>query len=130
MKPQFNFYVLAAVLVNFFMTTGCGGVNFISLASNSTSSNSKSTSDSGNGGTYDGKLRVLHHYGDNFTCAGKAQPESILIRKNATDWVIIRNSAKTCAYEDQVPVSPDDYNDGTKVAHFENKEYKQPKHNI
>lgn len=59
---------------------------------------------SGNGGTYDGKLRILHHYVDQFTCEGRPQPESILIRDNETDWYLIRNTSDKCAFIDRVPV--------------------------
>lgn len=127
MKLYFNPYLLFTALISIFAATGCGGVNFISLDNSSTASTPKTNSDSGNGGTYDGKLRVLHHYVRDFTCESKSQPESILIRKNATDWVIIRNTKDTCAAVDQASVNQVIYNDVTKFAQFEGNTYTPPK---
>jgi hypothetical protein len=108
---------------------GCSKVSFLKSASilpTAALFSGGAATESGNGGTYDGKLRVLHHYVDNFTCEGKPQPESILIRKNAMDWVIIRNENKACAVVDQAPVTGVVYDDVLKVATFENKTYVAP----
>lgn len=82
---------------------------------------------SGNGGTYDGKLRILHNYVKDFKCEGRAQPESILIRKNATDWVIIKNTPSQCHVVDQAPVSGVIYDDVAKIANYDGKTYIAPK---
>lgn len=119
------FSILSATLILLTMGQACSvATRFNSL---DLSSSLKSEL-SGNGGGYEGKLRVLHHYENGFTCGeGKPQPESILIRKNATDWVVIRNTKKTCAAVDQSPVSQVDYDDVTKVAYFEGRQYIPPK---
>ncbi len=83
--------------------------------------------ESGNGGTYDGKLRVLHHYVDQFQCEGKNRPESILIRTDGDNWVQIKNIKEKCAVVDQEPVTGVVYDDVTKQALFEGKIYVQPK---
>lgn len=109
------------------MTTSCGRMLFNSLDKSSTETAPKTTSDSGNGGTYDGKLRVLHHYVNDFTCEGKSQPESILIRENATDWFLIKNTKETCSVIDRIAVSPVDYDDVLKLALFQGKVFTPPK---
>lgn len=82
---------------------------------------------SGNGGVYEGKLRILHHYVDNFKCEGRAQPESILIRLNDNDWQRIQNTTEKCASIDQQDVSGVVYDDILKQAQFENRTYIAPR---
>jgi parallel beta-helix repeat protein len=81
---------------------------------------------SGNGGTYDGKIRVLHHTVRGFTCEGKEVPESILIRENDVDWVIIKNSPSKCAVVNHEGVLGVLYDPGLNQAHFEGKLYVPP----
>lgn len=81
---------------------------------------------SGNGGTYDGKLRILHHYVDQFTCEGRPQPESILIRDNETDWYLIRNTSDKCAFINRVPVQGVQYDETANQAIFNQDLYVPP----
>lgn len=80
----------------------------------------------GNGNTYEGKGRILHHYVSGFTCEGRPQPESILIRKNETDWVLIQNTAEKCAAVDQVPISGVIYDDVSKQATLNGNTFVSP----
>lgn len=82
---------------------------------------------SGNGGTYDGKVRVLHHYVANFTCEGKEEPESILIRKDGTNWLLVQNTPSRCRTLNEVPVSGVTYDDVTKVGQYGGNTYVPPK---
>ncbi len=93
----------------------------------SSSSNETNLKEVGNGGTYDGKPRILHHYVDQFRCEGREVPESILIQKNNKDWYLIQNTEKKCASQDQVPIVGVVYDDGIKVALYSNKKYVVPK---
>lgn len=81
---------------------------------------------SGNGTSYDGKLRILHHYVDNFTCEGRPQPESILIRDNETDWYLIRNTSAKCAAIDRSPVQGVQYDEIINQAHYQGDLYVPP----
>lgn len=58
---------------------------------------------SGNGGTYDGKI-LAHHYLSNFTCEGKAQPQSTLTR-NSNGWFYSESSSEKCDIIKNLPVS-------------------------
>lgn len=78
------------------------------------------------GQVFDGKLRILHHYVDNFTCEGRPQPESILIRDNETDWYLIRNTLEKCAFVDRLPVQGVQYNELANQAHYNNDLYVPP----
>lgn len=81
---------------------------------------------SGNGEPYDGKLRILHHYVDNFTCEGRSQPESILIRENEAGWYLIRNTSDKCAFIDRDPVQGVQYDEVANQAVFNNQLYVPP----
>jgi parallel beta-helix repeat protein len=81
----------------------------------------------GNGGVYEGKLIILHHYASGFSCEGKPQPESILIRDTAKDWSIIRNVTGKCAQVDQQAVTGVSYDEVLIQAQFEGKTYVLPK---
>lgn len=50
----------------------------------------------GNGSTYEGKIRILHHYSANFTCEGRKSPESILVRQENLKWYMIQNTSDQC----------------------------------
>lgn len=82
---------------------------------------------SGNGGTYDGKIRILHHTVEGFSCEGRDVPESILIRENESDWVIIKNSFSKCAVVDHEGVSGVLYDSVLNEAHYEGKLYEPPR---
>ena len=82
---------------------------------------------SGNGGTYDGKIRVLHHYVDDFTCEGKPRPESILMRDQNLKWSLIRNTSEKCAFVNRIEATPVDYNEVTNQAIYMNDVYVPPR---
>ncbi len=105
----------------------CSRFEFTSIDKILSEASKTNASDTGNGGTYDGKPIVLHHYIENFQCEGRPQPESILIRKNLTDWVIIRNTPETCAAIDQVAVSGVNFDKFLVQAKFEDKIYVAPR---
>ncbi len=121
--------VIAIPILFLSWSQGCSRVSFFDtgLFNQKEESQASPTADSGNGGTYDGKLRVLHHYVDGFQCEGKPQPESILIRKDLDQWDIIKNSKEKCAVVDQTPVAGVVYDDVKKEATFEGKLYVVPK---
>lgn len=81
---------------------------------------------SGNGEPYDGKLRILHHYVDNFTCEGRPQPESILIREGEAEWYLIRNTSDKCAFIDRDPVQDVQYDEVVNQAIYNNELYVPP----
>lgn len=83
------------------------------------------SNNSGNGGTYDGKIRILHHYVNGFTCEGKQQPESILVRRTPTDWYLIQNTQSLCGKTETL-VTGVVYDDVTKVAQYNGKTYISP----
>ncbi len=83
--------------------------------------------ESGNGGTYDGKPRILHNYVDQFRCEGREAPESVLIQKDNKYWFLIQNSKEKCALLDQVPVSGVIYDDTQKRAQYNSKIYEPPR---
>lgn len=124
------FAVMSAMVLLF---QNCSNIQFLNLTPNeSTKSEVASTtmptsSAAGNGGTYDGKLRILHHYVQDFKCEGRPQPESILVRKTEKDWVVIRNTVSKCRDVDQAPVTGVVYDDVTKIGSFEGKTYIPPK---
>lgn len=82
---------------------------------------------SGNGEPYDGKLRILHHYVDNFTCEGRPQPESILIREGEAEWYLIRNTSDKCALIDRDPVLGVQYDEVVNQAIYNNELYIPPR---
>jgi hypothetical protein len=71
--------------------------------------------------------RIMHHYESGFTCEGRSQPESILLRTDSMSWVLTQNSAQKCAELDQVPVSGVVYDEPTRTAVFKGKTYIAPK---
>lgn len=97
------------------------GANSIPIVGNLISNNS------GNGGTYDGKLRILHHYVDNFTCEGKDQPESILVRSTSGEWTLIQNKTDLCGDRTGVVVTNVTYDDTIQKAQYDGKIYIAPK---
>ncbi len=127
MRKQNLIILLLIPLVILSWSQGCSQVGFTSFEKFLAQSTKLNASDTGNGGTYDGKPRILHHYVKDFRCAGKVQPESILIRKNLTDWVIIRNSREQCAFIDQAPVEGVVFDEVKKQANFENQLYVPPR---
>jgi hypothetical protein len=81
----------------------------------------------GNGSSYDGKPLVLHHYVDDFKCEGKARPESILIRNEKLNWVLIRNTAQKCGFINRDPATGVIYYPDTNQAQFNGATYVRPK---
>lgn len=126
LQKCFLFIPLLIVL----MHQGCTRINFVQSATDLDSQKLLAT-DSGNGGTYDGKLRILHQVSDespvSFQCEGRNQPASILISKNAKDWVVIRNTKEKCAAVEQLPITGVIYDDTIKQAQFEGVLYVAPK---
>lgn len=106
------------------------GLQFINCSSPNFDSQELATSESlkyHEGQVFDGKLRILHHYVDNFTCEGRPQPESILIRDNETDWYLIRNTTEKCAFVDRLPVQGVQYNESLNQANYGNELYIPPR---
>ncbi len=138
-RQKFSFSVIAVLTLLALFFLNCSPTQFINLAPVTVAPVKVSgatvdspflgpiASDSGNGGTYDGKLRILHRYVKDFRCEGRPQPESILIRKNASDWVIIRNAPTRCHIVDQAPVTGVAYDDVAKVANYGGQIFVAPK---
>lgn len=124
LKKKFILILIPLFILSW--SQGCSKVAFLDTSFLNSKNESTST-DSGNGGTYDGKLRVLHHYVDRFQCEGKNNPESVLISKDTINWVVIRNSKDKCAVVDQQPVTGVVYDDVAKQAQFEGHLYIPPK---
>lgn len=81
----------------------------------------------GNGDGYDGKLRILHHYVDNFTCEGRLIPESILVRDAKLDWYLFQNSQQTCLADEAFAVQGVNYDEAANNATYEGKLYVPPR---
>ncbi len=79
------------------------------------------------GQVFDGKIRILHHYVDNFTCNGNPAPESILIRTAELDWYLIQNTPQRCDSEVAVAVEGVNYDEAGKMATYQNKVYVPPR---
>lgn len=80
------------------------------------------------GQVFDGKLRILHHIVDGYTCEGRLVPESILIRETNGTWTWIQNNTDKCAAQ-QLTLNPDliSYNEATKTAVYDGKTYVPPR---
>lgn len=99
--------------------------NFLPFSAK-TSQEMESNAGGGNGGTYDGKPRIYHHYVDNFTCEGLARPESILIQTPDLKWLLIKNELEKCASLDRVPVENVTYNAATNQASYQGTSFSAP----
>ncbi len=122
--------VIAIPLFILSWSQGCSKMSFLDTnIFAQKSSDTQTEMDPGNGGTYDGKLRVLHHYENGFQCENRNAPESILITRNFDQgqWVLIQNSKEKCALVDQVPVTGVVYDDVKKEAQYNGKTYVAPK---
>lgn len=87
-----------------------------------------SGSNSDNNGTgYGGKLLVLHHYVEGFTCEGKSRPESILIRNASFQWVRIQHQPDRCFFINREPVSTVVYDATTNEAQYDGQRFIPPK---
>jgi len=93
-------------------------------------SNHNSEQTDGNGKTYDGKIRIVHHYDANqkIYCHGQEVPYSILYRKSDTNdsWYLITNKSD-CQQDPAIHVDGVNYDDSLKVAQFQGKNYYPPK---
>ncbi|MBC7464869.1 MAG: right-handed parallel beta-helix repeat-containing protein [Bdellovibrio sp.] len=117
---------LALSFATVFLFQNCSAVKFSGIGSVPILANLISNN-SGNGGTYDGKLRILHHYVDNFTCEGRNQPEAILIRNNTGAWNLIQNKIDRCGDRAGVPVNDVTYDDTIQKAQYDGKIFVAPK---
>jgi parallel beta-helix repeat protein len=82
---------------------------------------------SNDGHIFDGKLRILHHLVDGFTCEGRQVPEAILIRDSNTTWKWIQNTKEKCDFVEKTIYAGVVYDEATKKAQFEGKTYLPPK---
>jgi hypothetical protein len=121
LKPV-KYLILLGFLAFFFQN--CTRVSFVST-SQKASDKIISGSESVGGEVYDGKI-VLYHYVEGFQCEGRFQPESILIRVNFTDWVLIKNTTNKCAELDQIPVSGVIYDANSKQAQYKGLTFVTP----
>lgn len=123
-----SFKLSFILLVLLLLFQNCSEVQFGKTAEKSSPSSvlPELTSESGNGGVYEGKIIVLHHYIDDFTCENRKQPESILIRDSDNKWRIIKNKPDKCAYVNGETVEGVVYNAALKQATFENRTYIVP----
>jgi hypothetical protein len=129
-KIKKSVVVIAVPMLILSWSQGCSKVSFLNSGFASQKDSKDQSSDyAGNGGTYDGKLRVLHHYVDGFQCENRQAPESILISKNFDQghWVLIQNSKEKCAVVDQKPVTGVVYDDVIKQAKFNGLTYVAPR---
>ncbi len=118
-------FIAVTVLVTF---QNCSQVNYTLNSDHSTSSSKIPDLAVAEGGeVYDGKLRILHHYVDGFQCEGRPQPESILLSRDDTNWLLIQNTPEKCAAQDKVPVAGVVYDSATKQAVYQGKTYIPPK---
>lgn len=76
---------------------------------------------------FDGKLLILHHIVDGFSCEGRPAPESILIREKGTDWFLIRNTAAKCASVDRLAVQGVSYDEAANQALYNGDLYVPPR---
>lgn len=86
----------------------------------------------GNGKTYDGKPRIVHHYSETerIFCKNQEIPESVLYTLDASnkDWQFIQNSKDTaCEANTSIPVTGVSYDDTLKVATYAGKTFLPPK---
>lgn len=84
------------------------------------------TSESGNGGTYDGKLVIVHHVQEGFTCEGLQRPKAILLRRSNMQWYYTENAKEKCRLIDQQPVQGVTYDETTRIANYKNETYTPP----
>lgn len=82
---------------------------------------------SNDGQVFDGKLRILHHIVDNYTCEGHNAPESILMRDENLAWHWIKNVPAKCGSEEKIVTAGVVFDDATKVAVFDGLQYLPPK---
>lgn len=96
MRSRFSKFLLSLLFLTSSLVLvgqGCSNSNMLFRILNS--SNADSSSGSGNGTTYDGKL-VFYNLVSNFTCENKSAPKSILTRENGV-WTLVENTADKCA---------------------------------
>lgn len=102
--------------------------NCSSTGFSTTGSNSTTTQQTGDGQVFDGKLRILHHIVDGFTCEGRLAPESILARNSPTTWDLIQNTPDKCAASEKtVDAALVAYDETLKVAVYDGKTYVPPR---
>lgn len=143
-RMKLNRYILSVVTVMTFVMTIWGqacssNVGFIGLSSPSSGTESSSSSQpslgspttDGNGNTYDGKIRVIHHYVENekFWCNDHVMPESVLYRLDdaTNEWFYIQNYKESCQSAAAVKVSGVAYNDALVTASYDGKSYVRPR---
>lgn len=143
-RMKLNRYILSSVAVMTFVMVIWGqacssNVGFIGLSSPSSSSESSSSSQpslgspttDGNGNTYDGKIRVVHHYSekDKFWCNDHIMPESVLYRLDdaTNEWYYIQNYKESCQSATAIKVSSVVYDDTLVTASYDGKNYVRPK---
>ncbi len=102
--------------VKFFSSSIDNKLNFLSEASTA----------EGNGGTYGGKLVILHHEVPGFQCEGHDNPESILLRKPDMNWYYSKNSVDKCKTVNQQPVTGVQYDEATQIVTYMGASYKPP----
>ncbi len=80
------------------------------------------------GQVFDGKLRILHHLVDGYTCEGHLVPESILIHDTDGVWTWIQNTPEKCAASQHaVEGALINYDESTKTAIYDGKTYVPPR---
>lgn len=137
--------LFSAVLVMTFAMVVWGqactsNVGFIGLSGPSSSSSESSSSSQpslgspttdGNGNTYDGKIRVVHHYSDagRYWCNDHEVPESVLYRldESTNEWYYIQNYKESCQSAVAVKVTGVTFNEALVVASYSGKEFVRPK---
>lgn len=138
LKNKFFLYFLIFInFISILFFQNCSYFGNVVISDNSIGSKSNSStsvsfpyiannSGGGNGGTYEGKLKILFHYAANFTCEGGKAPESILVRQVDMKWYLIQNTPDKCdKYGIQVAEGVD-YDPVLDQALFETKIYIQP----
>ncbi len=118
-----------SILLVLLVYQGCsdGLQNPLRFESSTNKYQSSEVAGGGNGEGYDGKIRILHHYVDNFTCNGKPAPESVLFRNSEMNWYLIQNSKQSCPSNAAIAVEGVVYDEGTKTATYNGKIYVPPR---
>jgi hypothetical protein len=117
-----NLKLLLGLSALVFACQNCTSNRFLSTKSEPALSNVRSS----DGQVFDGKLRILHHLVDGYTCEGRLVPESVLFRDTQTSWHWIKNNPDKCAAAEKTITDGITYDEATKTAVFEGKTYVPP----
>lgn len=80
------------------------------------------------GQVFDGKLRILHHVVDGYTCEGRLVPESILVHDTDNTWTWTKNNPDKCAATTTVvDASLVNYDEAQKTALYNGLIYRPPR---